>query len=140
MSRYYPLSPVERYCPNCDGYGFNMGDGLLAHCPACDGIGRVSIEGGPLFGCKYTLKDAKPGQIVTLGNGDRGRVIRHNRRGTPTTDINLIHPFLDDEATEATSYPNNTGVASMSASSWLEKPPRDARHDHLDPLQKGKLL
>jgi hypothetical protein len=133
VSRYYELSPVEQYCPECEAYsvGWDI-------CRVCAGLGRVFIQGGPSFGCQYTLEDCKPGQIVTLGNGDRGRVMRKCNRGTPTTDIALIDPFLDEQARETTRYPTITGVASMSAVLWLQDSSGGARgrEDHLDPLQK----
>lgn len=145
MSRYYALTPVERYCQDCNGYGRRLGrldepQFLGELCARCQGIGREFIEGGPTFGCKIALSKTKPGQIVTLGNGDRGRVIRHCHRGTPTTEIALIDPMFDDESTETTTYPSETGVASMSASSWFADPSGGSRgkEDHLDPLQGRK--
>lgn len=134
MSRNYPLSPVEILCPDCDGYGRPAN--AFSLCPRCRGVARVFVEGGPSFGCRYTLDDTMPGQIVELGNGDRGRVIRHCERGSPSTDIALIDPMLDIEADEATSYPRETGVAAMSAS-WWHRDSRGRRAiDDLDPLQR----
>lgn len=139
MSLYYPLTPVEMLCPACQGFGKIFTVGASEFCQACKCIGRVYIEGGPSFGCKYTLEDCKPGQIVTLGNGDRGRVIQHVRRGKPTTEVALIEPMFEEEATATTTYPSETGVASMSASWWKKTEGGNrAREDHLDPLQQGR--
>jgi hypothetical protein len=133
---YYPLSPVERPCPDCLGTGRIL-DRL---CARCDGICRVFIEGGPSFGCRMTLEDAKLGQIVTLGNNDRGRVVRHSARGTPTTEIALIDPMFDEESPTTTTYPSATGVISMSIGSWFhdedQKGLRASREDPMDPLRK----
>lgn len=136
VSLYYPLSPVEELCPFCKGFG-TVADAV---CGPCDGIGRVWTTGGPSFGCKFALKNTKPGQIAMLGNGDRGRVVRHCKRGTPTTEVLLIDPFLEEEAATPTTYPSVTGVISMSASSWFEDPHGESRgkQDHLDPLQQQR--
>jgi hypothetical protein len=134
VSLYYPLPPVQKLCPDCKGFG-NVGGNS---CRPCGGIGRVWIDGGPSFGCKFTLEDCQPGQIATLGNGDRGRVLRHCERGTPTTEVALIDPMFDEESTETIAYPSITGVLSMSASMWARTSSGRARArvDHLDPLQK----
>ena len=141
MSLYYPLTPVQRHCPDCRGLGKITGpDQGIEFCRTCKAIGRVFIDGGPSFGCKFTLAQCKPGMIVSIGNGDRGRVVRHCKRGSPTTMVNLIDPMFDEEEISSTTYPSETGVASMSASSWLQDPSggHRAREDHLDPLQQGR--
>lgn len=133
MSRYFKLSPVERDCPSCDGFGRRGWD----ICPRCDGVGHVFKEGGPLFGCRIALEDAKPGQIATIANGDRGRIIRHCQRGTPSTEVALIEPLFGEQDLLTTTYPSATGVISLSVDSWFYDPHGDARarEDHLDPLQ-----
>lgn len=134
MSLYYPLTPVQKLCDDCRGFGRTADD----LCKPCEGIGRVFIEGGPLFGCKLTLAQAKPGQIVRVGNGDRGRVLRHCKRGSPTTELYLIDPLFDTEDETTTLYPSVTGmtVVGHSARSYDANDGHRAREDHLDPLQK----
>lgn len=135
MSLYYPLTPVQKLCDACGGLGWTPEDHEL--CKACGSIGRVFIDGGPSFGCKITLVQCKPGQIVILGNGDRGRVIRHVRRGEPTTELALIDPMFETEDRATTTYPSVTGVASQSAVWWQDDPSgqKQGRRDQLDPLQ-----
>lgn len=136
MSLYYPLSPVHRLCAACQGYGHRPDGGM---CLGCDGIGRVWMEGGPGFGCKMTLAGRKVGEIVTLGNMDRGRVVRHSKRGTPSTDIVLIDPLFDTEDARTTNYPSSTGVLStMPANAQSEDTHgrTRSRQDQLDPLQR----
>lgn len=109
----------------------------------CNGIGKTWIPGGPSFGCKLVLAKCRPGEIVVLGTGERGRVIRHVKRGTPSTDVALIGDFDDLEEETPTSYPSVVGVASISVGQGR---PQDiagqvrSRTDHLDPLQKQKAL
>lgn len=136
MSLYYPLSPVQRLCADCNGFGRAPDHSL---CRPCDGIGRVWMEGGPSFGCKMTLASRKVGEVVTLGNGDRGRVVRHCKRGAPTTDLVLIDDMFETEADETTSYPSITGVAStLPANARNEDSAGQtrSRQDQLDPLQR----
>lgn len=142
MSLYYPLTPVHRLCPSCCGYGRVNFE--LCRQPGCDGIGRIFVEGAPSFGCKTTLAEVDPGCIATLGNGDRGRIIRHVQRGehdTPTTEVALIDDFLETEDDTTTTYPSSTGVRSVSPTSRLRKPDGSGRgrQDHLDPLQRRTL-
>lgn len=145
MSLNYELSPVQRLCPECRGLGRQDFD--LCRYPGCDGVGRVFIEGGPSFGCRLTLAGCQRGQIVTLGNRDRGRLLRHIWRGADMdgpprdTELLLIEPFFETEATEATWYPSCTGV--LSASVTLKSQARRGnrgRADHLDPLQQRRPL
>jgi len=136
VSLYYPLSPVQMLCPDCRGFG-HAPDGAV--CRSCGGIGRTWVEGGPSFGCRMKLADRKVGEVVTLGNGDRGRVVRHNKRGTPTTELALIEEFFETEAAEPTSYPSATGVASSlpaNAKSENTTGQTRSRHDQVDPLQR----
>lgn len=114
----------------------------VASCAGCSGIGRVWIEGGPSFGCKMLLGTRKRGEVVTLGNGDRGRVVRHSQRG-PTTTLALIDPMLDCESDDHTEYPSETGVRSTMPALAVkddEAGQTKARHDYVDPLQRTKAL
>lgn len=131
------MSPAERDCPTCSGYGRLPPEYKL--CPVCDGTGRDWLPGGPLFGCRMSLSGCKTGEIVVLGTGHRGRVIRHMKNGTPTTMVNLIGAFDDLEETWATAFPSATGVSSVASASWhREDHSGDARgrDDQLDPLQR----
>lgn len=135
MSLHYPLTPVHRLCDECKGLG-RIADDL---CKPCDGIGRVFIEGGPSFGCKKTLADAKVGQMVRIGNGDRGRVLRHCKRHPPTTHVILIDPMFEIEDENPTEYPSVTGMIVVGQATRLYGTNNDghrSREDHLDPLQK----
>lgn len=128
-------SPVHEDCAACGGYGRTPP--TWQRCPICDGIGLVFVAGAPLFGCTMTLDKRKPGEIVTLGNGDRGRIIRHDKRGTPSTEIALIDDLFDVEDREPTRYPSSVGVRSVSSPAWFRVDVHD-KTDALDPLQRGK--
>jgi hypothetical protein len=137
VSLHYELSPVQRLCPACLGYG--RIDFIL--CTNCDGTGRTWIAGGPSFGCKLVLSDVKRGQIATLGNHDRGRVLRHCERG-PVTEMIVIDPMFDVEDVAPTWYPSETGVISVSAASWFNDDSSGQKgrgEDLLDPLH-GKQI
>lgn len=133
MSLYYPLTPIEKLCPDCSGYssGWKL-------CKTCDGIGRVFIEGAPSFGCKLTLEDCEPGQEVTLGTGDRGRVLSHCQRGTPTTEVILFDPMYEDWQETSTRYPSSTGVVIVLSTAWHRIPVRGRGEDVIDPLKRTK--
>lgn len=134
MSLHYELSPVQRLC-DCGGFGRRPPNWKL--CPDCDGIGRVFIEGGPLFGCKMTLAGQKPGEVVTLGNGDRGRIVRHIRRGTPTTELAVIDAFYGTEDIDPTWYPSSTGVSSVESQRPVYDMANGIRAGEVhDPLQR----
>lgn len=131
------MSPAERPCLACLGAGRIPPDWAL--CPTCDGLMRTWLEGGPTFGCKLTLATCRPGEIVILGTGDRGRVVRHCKRGTPSTDLALIDEFDDAEQPEPTSFPSIVGVLSVSVASWSHEDlagESKSRGDYLDPLQR----
>jgi hypothetical protein len=135
VNLYYPLSPVHEVCSACNGFG-RGGDAM---CWPCDGIGRVWIDGGPSFGCKMRLATRKVGEVVTLGNGDRGRIIRHCRRGEPSTEIAIIDEMTEEEAEVTTSYPGTTGVRSTLPAGAKEEDAAGrsrTRRDQLDPLQR----
>lgn len=136
MSR---LSPVERECTSCQGTG-NCLDDYWRRCPVCNGLRKVWMAGAPLFGCKITLGQRKPGEIVTIGNGDRGKILAHRRNGTPTTMIALIGEFSGLQSKESTTYPSCVGVISVSDPRWFYDDDRhaDSREDETDPMRKTK--
>jgi hypothetical protein len=132
------ISPAEVSCPDCGGCGFDM-DG--ATCPRCDRIGKTWAEGGPSFGCRMTLEDCEPGQIVILGTGHRGRIVRHTENGTPATEIAIIGDFTQVEESQTTWFPTVVGVQSASLGSWAKRDKHGdarAKEDHMDPLQRGR--
>jgi hypothetical protein len=132
------MSPVHMRCTVCRGnHGRLPPDWAL--CTRCDGLGYEWVPGAPAFGCMITLAERRPGEVVVLGNGDRGRILRHDRRGTPTTILGLIGDFDGQEDTDGTWYPSCVGVASVASPVWLKDP--NAGHvsdgsDILDPLRK----
>jgi RecJ-like exonuclease len=130
-------SPAQVECQTCKGNGRIPPDWVL--CPVCDGRGFDWAPGGPLFGCKMQLRDRKPGEVVTLGTGDIGRIIRHDKRKPPATAIALFGVFDGVESDERTYFPSETGVASVSSPAWMTAASggRD-REDVLDPLRKQK--
>lgn len=135
MSLYYPLTPVECHCPSCNGFGRVGAESDL--CSQCRGIGRVFIEGGPSFGCKLKLSDCHPGQEVTLGNGERGRVLRHCKRATPTTELIRYDPMFDRWEDAPTTYPSVTGVVIVISTAWHRNPAKAGRsEDLIDPLKQ----
>lgn len=133
------LSPVEMDCQACGGGGWIIG-GMWATCRVCDGTGKAWIPGAPLFGCSMTLAARKPGEIVTLGNGDRGRILRHDKRPPKTTAIALIDDFDGTESYVSTNYPSCVGVVSVSDPRWFTDDDAHAhdRQDQTDPLRSRK--
>ncbi len=90
-------------------------------CAACDGIGTAWGIGAPAFGCLTTLADRDPGEVVTLGNGDRGRILWHMPRKTKkrrpdTTFLGLIDDFTDRESSTPIAYPSVVGVLTVDES------------------------
>lgn len=141
MISYYEISPVEEICSECTGYGRRGTDWMC--CERCDGIGRVFIAGGPSFGCKLQLSGRKRGEIVTLGNGDRGRVVSHSKRGRPSTRIALIDELFETESPAPTEYPSSTGVRStLPALAQRDDEAGNARAkvDNMDPMQRNVAL
>jgi len=129
------MSPVERSCPPCGGTGWTpVASSWPELCAACDGIGRCWIDGAPSFGCKMKLSQRKVGEVVELGNGDRGRIMWHAKG---TTFVALIGDFSGVEDDQPTSYPSATGVRSVTDPRW-HKDDNDHgadRADESDPLR-----
>jgi hypothetical protein len=132
------LSPVEVDCPSCAGGGWIIGDSWTV-CAACNGNGKAWLDGAPSYGLKMTLGSRRLGEIVTLGNGDRGRIVRHDKRDPRTTSIALIGDFDGTESSYPTSYPSVVGVLSVSDPRWFSDDESHAhdRSDTTDPL-RGK--
>lgn len=111
------MSSVEVPCPRCAGAGYihpPPAGAAWLRCAACDGIGRAWAPGAPGYGCTMTLGERVRGEVVTLGNGDYGRVLWHSPSGRPTTYLSLIGEFDGIEDHRPVSYPSCVGVQSVS--------------------------
>jgi hypothetical protein len=127
-------------CPHCC-FGHPVTD-IWATCAHCRGTGRTWIAGAPLFGCKITLGKCKIGEIATLGNGDRGRILRHNKQATPTTALALISEWDGAEDKTPTSYPSCVGVICVSDPRWFHDTGDHAKEhlDETDPMRRKAAL
>lgn len=120
----------------------------LQRCSACDGLGRQWAPGAPAYGCKETLADREPGEIVTLGNGQRAKILWHQprkRRGQvpETTFLDILADFSEAETLVPVPYPSCVGVASVDAPrAILDREAHDREADPNDPMQRhaGALL
>lgn len=135
------MTPMHVTCPACRGFGHGESTDatLWPTCKACGGVGYVFAPGAPAYGCVLVLGDRALGEIVTLGNGDHGRVLRHSRSGTPTTWLGPIGLFDQIESHEPVMYPASAGVAEVT----LKREHGDRRShanartvDPDDPLQR----
>lgn len=151
------MSSVYVTCTDCRGDGGAFGisssfDGSWwIRCSACDGLGRVWAPGAPVYGCATVLGDATAGEIVTLGNGDQGRVRWHIPRRTKKvrpeiTFIGLIEPFTEIESQNPIPYPSCVGVSSVDVSRTAVEDVAHANERHIDlsdPVQRpiaGRLM
>lgn len=127
------ISPVEVECSACSGVGWVIG-GMWSTCKACGGLGRTWAKDAPGYGCSMTLDSRNVGEIVVIGNGDRGRIVRKDKT---TVWVNLIAEFNDAESSISTLYPGCTGVASVSDPRW-QKDDAGAgmREDQTDPVRR----
>jgi hypothetical protein len=98
-----------------------------------------------------TLADRDPGEIVTLGNGDHGRILWHMPRKTKkikpdTTFVGIIGDFDGVESHEPVAYPSCVGVSTVDWSRAIVD--RDAHSgertpDYNDPIYRhvaGRLI
>lgn len=112
------MTAVRIPCPRCFGQGWRIAAPSWVLCAGCDGIGKTWSPGAPSFGCSILLGSRVPGEIVTLGNGDRGKLLWHSPRGKDkkrppeTSYIGLIDEF-DNEDHRPTAYPSCVGVSSV---------------------------
>lgn len=137
------MTPMHASCPRCQGSGRDAANmrSLWPVCGACDGIGYVFAPGAPGYGCQVRLGDRVPGEVVTLGNGDHGRVLRHCRSGTPTTWLGLIGEFSGVESHTPVMYPSSAGVAEINVTKMAGDRRSHANRraaDPGDPLQRAK--
>jgi hypothetical protein len=114
-------------------------------CPACDGLGREWAPGAPAYGCAVTLADREPGEIVTLGNGQRAKILWHQPRKSrkvrpETTFLDLLEDgFFERETFKMVPYPSCIGVALVSNPKPVldrEAHDRERVEDLNDPLQR----
>ncbi len=144
------MTAVYVTCPDCNGAGGRYA-APWDRCVPCGGIGRTWTPGAPAFGCVIKLADRDPGEIVTLGNGDRGRILWHmprrKKKVVPeTTFLGLLDEFTDRESYTPTMYPACVGVSTVDESRRvvdLESHDRDREIDYNDPVQRtvaGRLI
>lgn len=110
-------------CPTCAGIGVVSPThaSLWPVCATCDGSGRTWAPGAPGYELEQTLADRVPGEVVTLGNGDMGKIAWHMPRKTnkvkpETTFLLEVDPFTGAEDSRPVSYPSCVGVASVDVS------------------------
>lgn len=140
------MTPIYTTCEPCRGVGVHMPielGGLWVGCKLCEGVGRMFVPGAPAFGCKIILADRAPGEIVTLGNGDRARILWHQPRQAPkqrpeTTFLGFIDDFLGVEDYQPRPYPSTIGVSAVEDPRAIvaNLHDRGRRVDLDDPLQK----
>lgn len=135
-------------CPTCAGHGWMIGLTAGAGwslCRTCDGLERVWAPGAPSYGLTVELGHRVPGEIVTLGNGDRGRILWHSPRGKDkkhpptTTFLGLIDDF-GFEDNSPTRYPSCVGVSTVTAARGRGDDDHlgDRGGDAGDPMQRNR--
>lgn len=151
------MIPVYVPCAACRGdgsvAGFDVHFAMLVviqRCRACDGLGRQWAPGAPAYGCEVTLADREPGEVVTLGNGQRVKILWHMPRKRPkvtpeTTFVDVLTEFYEAETFNAVPYPSCIGVARVDNPKVVadrEAHDRDRVADPNDPVQRhaGALL
>jgi len=133
------MTPVQVPCPHCRGLGYSYPPPIVT-CRPCEGLGRVWAPGAPSYGCSIVLEDRIPGEIVTLGNGDHGRILWHSPSGTPMTYLGIISEFDGHESHQPIRYPSCIGVASVSVSRMQGDTSTHANERSLDmddPIQRS---
>lgn len=144
------MTSVYVQCSRCAGYGHLPPD-YWSSCPDCKQTGRVWAPGAPAFECSITLADRYPGEIVTLGNGDQGRILWHmprkKKKVTPeTTFLGLFEEFTGQESYTPVSYPSCVGVSTVDHAIVMaddEAHDRERDIDYNDPIHRqvaGRLI
>ena len=147
------MTSVYAPCPSCRGVGgwIHSASNRWLRCHTCDGIGRSWAPGAPSFGCDVTLADRDPGEVVTLGNGDRGKILWHMPRKSKkvrpeTTFLGYIDEFTGAESHRPVAYPSCVGVLSVDIPRTpldREVHDREKSLDLNDPVQRtaaGRLI
>lgn len=141
-------------CSACLGYchiDVQVGNAIeRVRCRSCDGLGRQWAPGAPAYGCTTTIADREPGEVVTLGNGQRAKILWHMPRKRPkiapeTTFIDILEGFFETETFVPVPYPSCIGVASVDSPRTVadrDAHDRDRTEDPGDPMQRhrGGLL
>jgi len=120
-------------------------------CATCGQLGRVWAAGAPGYGCSSTLADRDPGEIVTLGNGERARILWHmprrRKKVVPQfTFLGMIDDITDIESYSPIGYPSCIGVLSVDLSRMKvedESHEREKSIDYNDPIHRqvsGRLI
>lgn len=151
------MIPVYVPCSMCNG-DCHLWDRFAAlaalsirRCPRCDGLGRQWAPRAPAYGCTVTLADREPGEIVTLGNGQRVKILWHMPRKRPkvtpeTTFIDVLDTsdFFERETFVPVAYPSCVGVSQVDNPRLVNQYREDDARisDQNDPLQRqnGALL
>lgn len=143
-------------CSACDGdchidVQVGYGSGIdRQRCQSCGGLGRQWAAGAPAYGCTIALADREPGEVVTLGNGQRVKILWHMPRKRPkvrpeTTFVDILTEFYESETFIPVPYPSCVGVASVDVARAVadrEAHDRERAEDPNDPVQRhaGALL
>lgn len=135
------MIPVYVLCAVC------LAAGGWVRCVACDGLFRQWAPGAPAYGCQITLADREPGEIVTLGNGQRAKILWHlpykRENGRPeTTFLDILVEFYETETFIPIPYPSCIGVSSVETARFTLGGGNGREVDAGDPLQRhaGALL
>jgi hypothetical protein len=135
------MTSVEIQCTHCIGIGWLTPPGTWVLCSVCDGIGRTWAPGAPGYGCKITLKQRFVGEIVTLGNWERGRILWHAPKKNPTmTYLAVIDDFTEEQSHSPTGYPSVVGVRSVASPRFFtgDDGTGSRQTDQIDPMQRGR--
>lgn len=143
------LTSVYIDCTSCGGHG-RLPPDYWSPCQECGQTGRVWAPGAPLYGCVETLADRVPGEIVTLGNGDRGKILWHlpwasnyskklKKLAKTGTFLGLIEEFTGNESHKPVYYPSCIGVLSVDFARALgdvSDHSGEKFEDEIDPVHK----
>lgn len=144
------MTSVYVQCPSCGGYGHRPPD-FWESCADCKQTGRVWAPGAPLYGCAETLADRVPGEIVTLGNGDRGKILWHlpwranyaskSKKVAKTgTFLGLIEEFTGNESHRPVYYPSCVGVLSVDVARMIgDTSDHSGEEDEIDPVHRQSV-
>lgn len=151
------MTPGHTSCGRCSGSGYIWPPPephSWLRCSDCGGLGEVWAPGAPRYGCQLELADRDPGELVTLGTGQRGRILWHIPKRTKhtrpeVTFVGLISDFDDVETHQPIPFPSCIGVASVAiprAAADTDDHLGDRSADPLDPMARqarsagGELL